>query len=249
MTPSALIDTEYYLYRSACSAEQEANWHDDVWTYVCRHDDAKDAFDSEIASFMASLPGLSPLLCFGARTSFRKGLWPAYKENRRKMRRPAGYQQLMEWAQKAGPARGWGVATLEEVEGDDVMGVLCGPDDVIVSADKDMLTIPGQHFRDGDLVRVDRREADYNFFRQVLTGDASDNYPGCPRYGPVTAAKLLADCADERSMWLATRSAFLKAGLDERFAITMARCARILRLGEYDHGNRLPILWSPPEQR
>jgi hypothetical protein len=32
----------------------------------------------------------------------------------------------------------------------------------------------------------------------------------------------------------------------ERYAITQARCARILRAGEYDLTAGAPLLWEPP---
>lgn len=242
----ALIDTEYFLYRCAAGSEQEAQWSPDVWTYVCRHDDAKEAFDTRIAEFMATLVGYQPVLVFGDRTSFRKGLWPKYKENRRTMRRPAGYGALMEWVMTTAAARGWDIARFPEVEGDDALGISYQEGDVIVSQDKDMLTLPGEHLRDGERIFVSEREADLAFFAQALTGDASDNYPGCPKVGAVTAKRMLADCSSPVEMWAKVLEAYKKAELDERYAITQARCARILRPGEYDFTRGIPLLWNPP---
>jgi hypothetical protein len=50
----------------------------------------------------------------------------------------------------------------------------------------------------------------------------------------------------ERDMWAATLRAFEKKGYDERYAIQQARCARILRPGEYDLSTHTVRLWSPP---
>jgi DNA polymerase-1 len=242
----ALIDTEYFLYRCAAGAEQEANWGDDNWTYVCRHDDARAAFEEQIADILGQLIGYQPVLVFGDKHSFRYGVWPQYKANRKKMRKPAGYSALTEWVMTMAAARGWDIARFPQVEGDDALGILHNEGDVIVSQDKDMLTLPGQHFRDGELTTITRRDADMAFYCQTLTGDTSDNYPGCPKFGPVTARKLLAGCMDEPEMWRQTLAAYEKAGFNERYAITMARCARILRSGEYDHEQGIPILWNPP---
>lgn len=242
----ALIDTEVFLYRCAAGAEMEAEWDDDDWTYVCRHGEAKLSFQEKMAEVMEALPNFDVVLVFSSGASFRYGLWPSYKANRKKLRKPAGYRELFKWLDSAAPARGWSLASLPEVEGDDVLGILYEEGDVIVSEDKDMLTLPGMHLRGGELVQVTQREADLAFYRQALTGDASDNYPGCPKYGPVTADKLLAGSLTEREMWGRTLGAFEKAGLDERFAITQARCARILRPGEYDHQAGVPLLWNPP---
>lgn len=242
----ALIDTEFYLYRCAAGSEQEADWGNDCWTYVCRHDDARAAFEDRMSEIMSILVGYQPVLVFGDRTTFRKGLWPQYKENRRKLRRPAGYSALIEWVMTTAAARGWDIARFPEVEGDDALGISYEPGDVIVSEDKDMLTIPGEHLRSGELIAVSESSADRAFFAQTLTGDTSDNYPGCPRYGPVTAEKLLAQCRSPVEMWGKVVEAYQKAGHDERYAIVQARCARILRAGEYDFERGIPILWTPP---
>jgi DNA polymerase I len=242
----ALIDAEYYLYRAAAGSEMEVEWGTDDWTYLCRHGEAQASFQDTIGEFRDTLPDHQPVLVFGDRVSFRYGVWPQYKGNRKKYRRPAGYRHLIEWVSKAAPARGWEVAKLADVEGDDVLGILYEEGDVIVSVDKDLLTVPGLHLRDGEVIEVGKVEADRNFFAQVLTGDASDNYPGCPGYGPVTAQKALASCTAELEMWGEVVKAFEKKGYGVPYALAQARCARILRAGEYDLAAGAPLLWSPP---
>lgn len=242
----ALIDAELYLYRCAAGAEMEMEWRQDDWTYVCRHEDARIAFQEQIADFMVQLPNFDPVLVFSDGLSFRYSLWPGYKANRKKLRKPAGYRQLTQWVKDTAPGRGWQVAALKDVEGDDALGLLYEDGDVIVSHDKDMKTLPGFHLTADGVITIGKREADRAFYIQALTGDTSDNYPGCPKYGPVTAAKLLAGMLTEQEMWSAVLGAYEKAGFDERYAITQARCARILRTGEYDHERGIPLLWNPP---
>jgi DNA polymerase-1 len=242
----ALIDTEVYLYRAAAACEYETEWAPDDWTYLCRHGDAQALFQDAIGEIRDTLPDHDPVLVFSDRLTFRYGVWPQYKANRKKYRKPAGYRKLVEWVDKAAPARGWDVRRLPDIEGDDVLGVLYEEGDVIVSIDKDMLTIPGLHLRDGEILEVSRLEADRSFYGQVLTGDASDNYPGCPGFGPVTAQKALAGCSTEVEMWHEVLRAYEKKGYGEPYAITQARCARILRAGEYDLTSGTPLLWSPP---
>lgn len=241
-----LIDTEVYLYRAATASEFEVEWDTDDWTYLCRHGDAQAAFQDIIGEIRDTLPDHQPVLVFSDRISFRYGVWPQYKANRKKYRKPAGYRSLIEWVHKAGPARGWDVVKLPDIEGDDVLGVLYEEGDVIVSIDKDMLTIPGLHLRDGEVLQVNQLEADRNFYTQVLVGDAADNYPGCPGYGPVTAEKALAECTAEMEMWQTVLAAYAKKGLAEPYVVTQARCARILRAGEYDLTAQAPLLWNPP---
>lgn len=242
----ALIDTEVYLYRAAAACEWEAEWAPDDWTYLCRHGDAQALFQDAIAEIRDTLPDHQPVLVFSDRVSFRYGVWPQYKANRKKYRKPAGYRQLVEWVDKAAPARGWEVRRLPDIEGDDVLGVLYEEGDVIASIDKDMLTLPGLHLRDGEILDVGRLEADRAFYGQVLTGDTSDNYPGCPGIGPVGADKLLAGCSTEVEMWQQVVAAFEKKGYGIPYVLQQARCARILRPGEYDLTAGTPLLWEPP---
>lgn len=241
-----LIDAEVYLYRAAAASEWEAEWSDGDWTYLCRHQDAQATFQEVIGDIRQAAPDHRPVLVFSDGISFRYGIWPQYKANRKKYKRPAGYRQLIEWVSKAATVRDWDVIKLPDIEGDDVLGVLYEEGDVIASIDKDMLTLPGLHLRDGEILQVDRLEADRNFYCQALTGDSTDNYPGCPGYGPVTAQKALASCSTELEMWGKVLEAYAKKELGEAYAITQARCARILRAGEYDLKTRTPLLWSPP---
>lgn len=248
----ALIDTEVYLYRAAAACEMEAEWGPGDWTYLCRHGDAQALFQETIGEIRDTLPDHEPVLVFGDRTSFRYGVWPQYKANRKKYRKPAGYRQLIQWVEKVAPVRGWEVARLPDIEGDDVLGVLYEEGDVIVSIDKDMLTIPGLHLRDGELSEISKKEADRNFYTQVLVGDTSDNYPGCPTYGPKTAEKALSGWFTEVDLWREVVNAYTLKGpfpdreQAERYAVVQARCARILRAGEYDLEAKTPLLWKPP---
>lgn len=248
-----LIDTELYLFTAASGCEIEIEWDHDDWTYLCRHGDVKASLQDSIAAIRELFPDGQPVLAFGDRASFRYGIWPSYKANRKAYRKPAGYRELVAWVEAVAPTRGWEVARLPDVEGDDVMGILCEPGDVICSWDKDMMTIPGIHYRREEVIEVDRAAADRAFYMQVLTGDAADNYPGCPGYGPVTAEKLVSKWSSEIDLWRAVVNAYvLKApGCGnredaERYALQQARCARILRAGEYDREANTPRLWNPP---
>ena len=243
----ALIDLEYYLYRIASACEYEMEWEPDVWTYACRHDEAKDGIQQFIGSVREALPDCEQIiLAVGDRASFRYGIWPQYKANRRGRRPPAGYRKLIDWVKQAADTRGWIIRGLPDVEADDVLGILCEPGDVIVSEDKDLLSVPGLHLRGAEFIEQSKAQADRAFYGQVLTGDSSDNYPGCPGIGAVNAAKLLDPCRTEIEMWAATAAAFQKKGVTLANAIAQARCARILRAGEYDLAAGTPRLWQPP---
>jgi DNA polymerase-1 len=243
----ALIDAEVFLYRCAAAAEYEAELQPDVWTYLCRITDAKTAFEAEVAAIENTLPDAEIHLCFGDRTNYRYAVYPEYKSNRRKTRRPAGYGALRPWCESLWPSH-----FIANVEGDDVLALVAEPGDVIVSRDKDLKTVPGLHLQGTEISEVTLAQADLAFYSQVLTGDAADGYPGCKGVGPVAAQKALAGWKGEADLWREVVNAYVLKGpfpdraQAERFAIIQARCARILRPGEYDHSKQRPNLWSPP---
>ena len=237
----ALIDAEIYLYRAAVGAEFEVEFSPDAWTYLCRISDAKTVFEGEINRIKEIMPDHDIHLAFGDSTNFRYGVYRQYKSNRKKTRRAAGYKALKEWA-----AATWPSTKLANVEGDDVLGIQYEAGDIIVTKDKDLKTIAGLHLGDEGVVEITQQQADLSFYSQALTGDATDGYPGCPKVGPVAAAKVLAGRSTEQELWSAVLAAYEKAELGVDFAPQMARCARILRVGEYDFEKQRAILWNPP---
>lgn len=64
---------------------------------------------------------------------------------------------------------------------------------IICSPDKDLRQVAGTFYdyKKLELINVTRKEAEYNFWFQMLTGDTSDNIQGCIGIGPVKAKKIL----------------------------------------------------------
>tara|TARA_R100000458_G_C8231627_1_gene213161 strand:- start:284 stop:1027 length:744 start_codon:yes stop_codon:yes gene_type:complete len=242
----AYLDAELLLFQIAAANEFYTEWdkenYPDVYHYVCRIDEAKVQFWERINELRELLPSFEFILAFGDKRSFRYRVWPQYKASRRKQKHaPAGLPEFKDWAKKQ-----LSTVFLEDVEGDDVMGLLCRQGDVIISQDKDLLTVPGLKLRDGDLIQTSEYEANYAFYSQVLIGDTADNYPGCKGCGKVKASQVLSKCTTEIDMWQAVLKTFSKAGFDLDYALSQARCARILRPGEYDLETRSPQMWVPP---
>lgn len=241
-----LVDAEGFLVPAAKACEHDIEWETDDWQRICRHGDAVALFQDAMADLMAQAPGLSVALVFGDRSTFRAGVYPAYKANRKKEQKVPGWPALVLRVEELALSCGWAVWRLPNVEADDACGILAEPHDIIASVDKDLLTIPGNHCRGGELLLQSKHSADLAFYSQALIGDKSDNYPGCPGIGEKTAEKALAGCRTEGELWQAVVNAYQKAGKTVQDAIVQARCARILRPGEYDMANARPVLWRPP---
>lgn len=91
----------------------------------------------------------------------------------------------------------------ENEEADDVVGYSHyamwekdAESSVICSTDKDLDMIPGLHHNFVKKVSyyISPEEADYNFYKQLLTGDAVDNVQGYPGVGPSKARQVLESC-------------------------------------------------------
>ena len=233
-----IIDGDIIAYKAAASSETPINWGDGLWTLHAHEEDVEKYVDDFIFTLKKNAKCRKPYVVLSDKNNFRKDLAPFYKANRKNTRKP----MLLEYAKEYMREK-FRATSKANLEADDYMGILAlsFPDSVIWSEDKDLMTIPGKHLVNEDIIEVSLEEADRNFYSQVLTGDTTDNYKGCPGVGAVKAAKILADKYTPVEMWSAVLEAFEKAGLTEDEAILQARLAHIKREDRTD-------LWSPPQE-
>lgn len=194
------------------------------------------------ATFFLSDP--SPKACW------RRKIYPEYKNKRVPGHRPMAYQAVREEI-----AARFEVVQEPNMEADDLVGVRAtdpgrkkGDELVVVSPDKDLMTVPGFLYNPTrktlDYLTVN--QADMNLMVQALTGDATDNYPGLPGCGPKKAAKILDGCFTLKEAWPKVLAAYTKAGMSEDDAIKQAQMAGILRHGQYNWKTKVVTPWSPP---
>lgn len=245
MKTHIVIDGDILCYTAAAAVEKPIHWGDDFWTLHADLSEAKSRVDIDIVEFVERLNGSSYTVCFSDQANFRKLLYPEYKSNRKDQRKPVVFSALREYIMECWPCVRW-----KFLEADDVMGIMATDprkDVVIVSADKDMKTIPGKWFNpnnpDAGVVEVSEAEADRNHLIQTLTGDRVDGYPGCPGIGPARAEKIV------DGGWSAVVETYVKAGLNESVALTQARMAYILRKGDYARKSGKIKWWKPREKQ
>lgn len=237
-----LIDGDMLLYSAAVACEYAAEWDDNFWTLCGNLSEAKALVEQRVQQLEMrfGFEGEPIIALSDPKDNFRKALDPTYKAGRG--RKPLIYWQLREWLVEA-------YTTLERptLEADDVMGILATSPKtkrpvVIVSDDKDMLTIPATLWRADELIHTDEATADRMWLMQTLTGDTTDGYPGCPGIGIVGAAKLL---KDKGATFDTVVTAFEKKGYTADDALLQARLARILRHSDWDAKRRCVKLWQP----
>jgi len=244
-----LIDGDILIYKNTSAAENEIHWGNDFWTLHADFQEVKTMIDSELGNLQRDSGVNEVSICFSSPNNFRKKIFKEYKQHRSGIRKPLCFNNAKDYVREK-----YDAFESDWLEADDLLGVknTMFPDHCcIVSVDKDLLTVPGYHwdFEKKEVFYVDEGLADYHFYMQTLTGDATDGYKGCPGVGPVKAKRILDKAIEEDiDMWDAVVDTFIKAKLSRDEAILQARMAYILRKDQYDGLDNYPKLWYPYDE-
>jgi hypothetical protein len=249
----AIIDTDILIYEIASICERSIPWPfgnegEVLWTRHAHIDEAWSRLNDSIAVLIDKVGADEAVLCVTHHENFRYDFYGDYKSNRSSGVKPMLVPVLRDMI--AADPRGF---RRERLEGDDIMGILQtmprSGDTICITIDKDLKTIPGKHynFRKGEFFEVTEAEADQFFLQQTLMGDATDGYPGCKGIGPKKAETLIpGPVTDVAAVWRdVIVPTYEKAGLTEEFALSQARCARILRATDYNPQTQEVIPWTP----
>ena len=242
----AIIDADILLYKACRLAEEEVDWGDDQWVLWSDLNVVKHIFDTQVDTIVDEMGADRTILCFSDKENYRKKINPEYKANRRGGRKPLCFKQALQYCKDTYPHR-----VFESLEADDVIGIIATTENeneyVVVSEDKDLLTVPGIHWdlAEKRIFTISEEDADYNFFLQTLVGDSTDNYKGCPKIGKVTAERILSTAKKEKKdLWKTVLLEFKNAGMTKKDAVINARMARILRSHEYNLNTGKIELWN-----
>ena len=165
------------------------------------------------------------ILCFTGPDNFRTKVLPEYKANRA-AEKPDHYTEVVSHLKQS-----YSYIEASVLEADDLLGIYgSSPDDWIISPDKDMKTLAANFFhirkaKEPDVYPADQERADYWWMHQTITGDSVDGYE--TQYHKYK----------QREKFV-THSAYTEALMN-------ARCARILRPGDYNENTGEVKLWTP----
>lgn len=124
---------------------------------------------------------------------------------------PVHYQVLRNYLSER-----WGAVVISGMEADDKVSIRIreltadGEPCCLATIDKDLDQVPGLHYnyQKHAFYVVDEWDAEWTFWKQCLSGDSTDNIPGCYRLGEAKADKILTDCWEQwedknnREAWL-----------------------------------------------
>ena len=244
-----LIDADVVAYQISFSTEEAIRWGKEedeyaIWTLHSDEQDCVRKIKDYYNSIISDTQCKEIISAFSDKDNFRKDLFPDYKLNRTKQRKPLTLKFCRDYIYKH-----YNGFSRPRLEADDVLGILVTSNTIkgnkiICSIDKDLNQIAGLHYNPTlkEFYGITQKQADYNFYYQCLVGDATDNYKGAPSYGDVKAKKVLT--TKSKNLWKIVKDCFIEQGLTEEDALTQARLARILRNTDYDFKNKQPILWS-----
>lgn len=258
-----LVDGDIFIYRCALHAQETVDWGDGLICSWANTFTAQRYLKHTLTTLQSTLNADHMIIALSSPVNFRKNLDPTYKGNRRNREPLLVHKNLREFVKTT-----FAFQELSGLEGDDVLGILATTPDgknavetgtdksadelgtgepVIVSIDKDLQQIPGRHYNfdkpDLGVNEVTSHQATLFFYTQVLTGDATDGYSGCPGIG-AKGAKILEGVTTSTEAWESIVKAYEKAGLSENDALLQARLARILRHGDYSLSTGV-TLWTP----
>ena len=127
----------------------------------------------------------------GGYGNFRKEIAPTtYKANRVDMEFPRWFSEAKEYLVDK-----WKFIKVDGIEAEDAVGICLTkyPDSVIVRVDHDLDQLAGLHYNPVKelFTEISKEQAEYNQWKQCLTGCVSDRVQGIPRVGEVKANNIL----------------------------------------------------------
>ena len=174
-----------------------------------------------------------------SRGNYRKQICPDYKANRKGTGKPVMLNQIMKYLRNS-----YGAEISRGQEADDAMGIAQTNKTIIVTTDKDLNMVPGLHYNyvKDDLFYVSPEEGRRFFWKQVLTGDTTDNIQGIPKVGPKRAEDVVRDCKNEKEYCLAVFNRYLEYYNEpEKAKDELIKTARLINIRQKEGE-----IWEPP---
>lgn len=257
--PTLLIDADVPCYSLAFKNQENFDWDDDGNEDIVTHpDNVEEDVDNFLQGLQDKFQSSKVVIALSdSERNFRKELEPTYKANR-KAPKPELWGQVRDYLEHGD--HGHTVKIKPGLEGDDILGIMAThprwkDNHVVCTIDKDLQTVPCNLYlfnRPDDGVRhIHPTDAERFLMLQILTGDPTDGYKGCPGIGKVGANKLL-DWAEQMNAfdegiqyWNGVIVGYESKGLTEDDAIHQARLAYILQYGDYNNKTGEVKLWTP----
>ena len=153
-----------------------------------------------VSDHFGSPEELVTIVTFSSPKNYRKVVNPDYKSNRKGVAKPVLFSDMVEKTKRLYNCETW-----DNIEADDVMGIMQDEDTIICTGDKDLLQVAGYHINmidpESGVFQVNAESGLRLFYTQCLSGDSVDGYYGCPKIGKKKATAIVADNYGSGRMW------------------------------------------------
>lgn len=226
-----IIDADHITYRAAasCSPTKAKPFQESLTDAIWRA-------ESMVSQIFHDLNSTDAEFYISGEGNWRYDIYPDYKANRRDIPKPMWLEEVREHLIVQYKAE---IVNGKEV--DDMCGIRLtqeGDNAVCASLDKDMKTVPGNHYswetRGANWIKpamktlVSPYDALRNFYAQVITGDQADNIPGFDGKMRSTIPKFvqklidpLQEMQDEVDMYEYCRSVYEDKAMVDRNAMVL----------------------------
>ena len=239
-----LVDADVITYRAAGAVKR----HTDPETGALVADEPVEAALGNCKSIIRRILGrfnfeLAHQLYLTGSGNFRdaRATIQPYKGNRDRTKRPPYYRETREYLLSQ-----WNATLIDGREADDALGCeqwsAKDRSTCIVTNDKDLRMIPGwhYHFVKEELSYITLREANRNFYLQMLSGDVTDHIRGCPGIGVVRAGRILMDCGSDCAAYSRAVQQEYKKAYGDKWQDALLEHADLLWI-EREEGMRCPL--------
>lgn len=181
----SLIDGDLLVYRAgfACQSKDEQGEVVAEPLPYCLH-----TVKSMMENILEKVGSHDYKVFLTGKDNFRNKIDPEYKANRKDAPKPVHYQDIRKYLENT-----WDAYVIDGMEADDALGMCSHSRSVICSIDKDLLMVEGNHYNfvKDEWKIITPLEGKLNFYRQMITGDSTDNIPGIKGLGPKKSTDIL----------------------------------------------------------
>lgn len=228
-----IIDGDSYVFKAAYATSTLAEIGDGIYYEAYDINKAREYMKGMIDNICDKCAVNDYVIVLGAVGSrnFRYDINPTYKANRKAIKKPIMLDKVRDMVTSE-----FNTYSIPCLEADDVVRILYeeGEGNAIASIDKDLQTFPCKIYDSyhDTFTYVMPQQADANFKRQLMIGDATDGYSGIPKVGKATADKhLIKGIAIDDIIQM-----YLDAGLSIDDFKRTYNSAKILSKDDYNNG-------------
>ena len=235
-----LIDADSLIFASCYRSKNEINIGKFESQFYTEIKDSTIKFDEQFMGIINDLEELytiEEVITFnGSRGNFRKQLTPTYKANRKKAILPPLLHEMHQYVKDNYHSKyGFGVETDDLVakywkELSDKFG---RKNVMIVSIDKDYKQFPcllyNYHYKHKIIYDITETQARYNFYEQMIMGDAADNVNYFKGKGRKFAEKYFIEC-DTKYQYTKKMYELFKLQYKGKAKLKYIECYNLLKL-------------------